>query len=547
MTPLPRFGRRALERGRRSRGDAGAALPARLIDLTDLSLLLREVNRGARSLSAARSAELALWRTPTSGPRATPQLGRRLRPQLEFDRVLRRVHAGQSTVTRHGRAITMLLPLQHAGRSLGCVQLGWRRPPDPARLAALRRYLAHAGAAVARSVAEERLLRQHRRYEALLDSLPDACLLVLSRGGTVLGVRGHAAELVGVTPESLLGQPLVGPDGKRSLLRLSRTRLRQLLAGARRHGKAECETRLRGASREIQVQMTLVDLNSNGEMVCVLRDLTEVKAMELALLRRNEELTQAAERLKEIDVLKNEFLSNVSHELRTPLTAIIAYSEALLLTPPEPETQKDFLRVIAEQGHKLQRLITGLLDIAKLESLATELKLQRASLNDVVQSAVVTVRPLADKNRIRVALVLQPDLPEAYLDELRSQQIVWNLLTNAVKFSPPESVVEVRTWSADGQVWASVRDQGIGIAPEHQELIFEKFVQVDGSSTRRQGGVGLGLDLVKHLVELHGGQVRVESAPGEGACFTFSIPIEKRSRPRLADLPRRAGSMRARS
>src|SRR4029453_11415626 len=117
------------------------------------------------------------------------------------------------------------------------------------------------------------------------------------------------------------------------------------------------------------------------------------------------------------DILKNEFMSNVSHELRTPLTAIIAYSEALLLTPPEPDTQREFLRVIAEQGHKLQRLIGGLLDIAKLESLATELKLQQASLNDVVRAAIVTVRPTADKNRIRISTDLQPDLTPVWLDE----------------------------------------------------------------------------------------------------------------------------------
>jgi len=264
--------------------------------------------------------------------------------------------------------------------------------------------------------------------------------------------------------------------------------------------------------------------------------------MELALVRRNEELTLAAERLKEIDILKNEFMSNVSHELRTPLTAIIAYSEALLLTPPEPDTQREFLRVIAEQGHKLQRLIGGLLDIAKLESLATELKLQQASLNDVVRAAIVTVRPTADKNRIRISTDLQPDLTPVWLDELRSQQIVWNLLANAIKFSPPESVVHVRTWQDDNAVWAAIRDQGIGIAPEHQELIFEKFVQLDGSSTRRHGGVGLGLDLVKHLVELHGGSVHVESASGEGATFVFSIPREKRSRPRVGDIRRRSAA-----
>jgi len=274
-------------------------------------------------------------------------------------------------------------------------------------------------------------------------------------------------------------------------------------------------------------------------MVCVLRDLTESKAMEAALLQHNSELKAAAERLKEIDVLKNEFMSNISHELRTPLTAIIAYSESLLLTPPDPETQREFVRVIAEQGHKLQRLIGGLLDIAKLESLATELKLQLGSLNDVVRAAITTVQPMADKNHIALETILEPDLPPVYLDELRSQQIVWNLLTNAIKFSPPGSTIQVRTWSAEHRAWASITDQGEGIAPENLGLIFQKFVQLDGSSTRRHGGVGLGLDLVRHLVDLHGGTVTVESEVGRGSTFTFFVPIEKRQRPRLG-APRRA-------
>ena len=117
--------------------------------------------------------------------------------------------------------------------------------------------------------------------------------------------------------------------------------------------------------------------------------------------------------------------------------------------------------------------------------------------------------------------------------ELRSQQIVWNLLTNAIKFSPAQSTITVRSWTRNGRVWVSVRDEGPGIADEHQTLIFEKFVQVDGSSTRRHGGVGLGLDLVKHLVELHGGELKLDSAVGRGSTFTFGIPIEKRRKPRF--------------
>ena len=535
-------GARSARRLRHETRSLRTDLVARLLDVGALGKFMAEVSSAAHSLTRAVSSEVFLGGPVAARRRRTAGLRRR---HPARDASWRPVQAGRSVLAQTPGRVAMLVPVRHVGRTLGCLRLEWRERPSPARIEALRRYLAHAGAALARILAEERLARQHRRYEALLDSLPDACLLILSPDCTVIGVRGRLQTTAGLDTAQLVGSPLVGD--RRGLLRLPRPRLRQLVAQARMHGKTEVETWLRGAGREIQVLLTLVDLGQRGEMVCVLRDLTQWKALEIALLRRNEELTRAAERLHEVDVLKNEFMSNVSHELRTPLTAIIAYSEALLLAPPDTETQRQFLRVIADQGHKLQRLIGGLLDIAKIESLATELKLARTSLNDVVQAAIVTVQPLADKGHVSIVAMLQPGISEVWLDELRAQQIVWNLLTNAIKFSPPGSTVRTRTWESDGRVWASIQDEGPGIAPEHRELIFEKFVQLDGSTTRRHGGVGLGLGLVKELVDLHGGDVRVDSHPGEGATFTFSIPIEKRRQPRLGSEQQRALASRSAS
>jgi signal transduction histidine kinase len=525
-----RFARRAAARAGRNRDRVHVELVARLLEVADLPALVQEIVRGARSVAQPLSCTLVLRDArPARGP---------ARPGRRSPAVARR------TAGTAGGA-TLLLPLRHRGRTLGVLRAGFRHTPPAARSEALRRYLEHAAAALARVAAEQRARRQHARFGALLDNLPDACLLMVSPSGTILDVRGRAPQLVGADPRRWVGAPLANGDGRIGLLRLPRGRLRQTLGAARTHGRAEIEAVLALAGRDVPVSLTLVALRAGGEMVAVLRDLTAVKAMEAALRQRNDELTQAAERLREIDVLKNEFLSNVSHELRTPLTAIIAYTEALLRTPPDAETQREFLRVIAEQGHKLQRLIGGLLEMSKLESLATELKLLQGSLNDVVRAAIVTVKPTAAKNGIAIVAQLDPELPSVWLDELRAQQIVWNLLTNAVKFSPPDTTVRVRTWNDDTHVWAAVSDQGIGIAPEHQALIFEKFVQLDGSSTRRHGGVGLGLDLVKHLVDLHGGSVRVESEPDHGATFTFSIPIEKRRRPRLDAMPRNVASARS--
>jgi signal transduction histidine kinase len=379
---------------------------------------------------------------------------------------------------------------------------------------------------------ESRLAKAHL-LESILDGFPGTCILLVSHSGTVLSVHGEAQDLLGTPAQQLLGRRLHSYESAHHL-GISTLRLHRVLVRARRRGRARLEATIHGATA-VDVHLTLIDLGNH--FACVLADRSEMHAMQRALLRRNSELQMAAERLKEIDILKNEFLSNVSHELRTPLTAIIAYTEALLLSQPDAATLTKFLQVIADQSHKLQQLIHGLLDISKLDSLATELKLHRASLNEVVRAAVVTVHPTAETKSIRIETDLANDLPDVFLDELRSQQIVWNLLNNAIKFSPEGSAVVIRTWSGGDSVWCSVTDQGAGIAVEHQQLIFQKFVQIDGSTTRKQGGVGLGLDLVQRLLALHGGTIGVDSQPGQGACFTFSIPIEKRSKQRLDERP----------
>jgi signal transduction histidine kinase len=478
----------------------------RLFELRSVGAVLDEIARCVLRLTRARRVELLLEASSETCARQSPQE----RP-------------GTQRADKR-----LVLPLRDGEDKLATLHI---IDPPTTETRHLRDYVVVATRALAVTLRLRRAETSARYHDALVNSLSDTCLLELDGRGRVCNVRGgsralerHLGACVGCSLEDVANDGILG---------LTRTDVKEELERARRQGRSETQASVRTQHGQVDVQMVCIDVGTNDELLCMVRDLTEVKAIETALLRRNHELSVAAERLKEVDILKNEFMSNVSHELRTPLTAIIAYAEALLLTTPDQKTHDEFLHVICEQGHKLQELIGGLLDIAKLDSLATELKLELGSLNDVIESAIVTVQPTADKNQIRMELQLEPDLPPVYLDELRSQQIVWNLLTNAIKFSPARGKVMVRSWTSRGHVWASVTDEGPGIAPEHQKLIFEKFVQLDGSSTRRHGGVGLGLDLVKHLVELHGGEVHLESRVGHGATFTFGIPVEKRSRPRF--------------
>lgn len=293
------------------------------------------------------------------------------------------------------------------------------------------------------------LLAHSHLLESILDGIPETCIVLVSRTGNVRSIHGEAQDLLGTPAQQLLGNFLTSYESA-DHLGISVMRLHRVMVAARRTGRANLEATVRQGDHPVDVLLTLVDLGDH--IACVLEDRSAVHAMRRALLRRNNELQQAAERLQEVDILKNEFLSNVSHELRTPLTAIIAYTEALLMSQPEQETLSKFLNVIADQSHKLQELILGLLDISKLDSLATELKLSRGSLNDVVQAAIVTVHPTAESKRIRIETQLPDSLPSVFLDELRSQQIVWNLLNNAIKFSPQGATIQIRTWSNEDSV-----------------------------------------------------------------------------------------------
>jgi signal transduction histidine kinase len=261
------------------------------------------------------------------------------------------------------------------------------------------------------------------------------------------------------------------------------------------------------------------------------------------LTEKNRRLAQAVERLQEADRVKSNFLATVSHELRTPLTSVIGYSEMLLegIAGELNEEQREYVKTVMEKGEQLLQLITGILDISRIE--ANEMRFERApfSIDQVVQVALSTIAPVARRKNIRVESHVLPGVPQALGDRDKIRQVLLNLLNNAVKFTPENGHVAVRvdvgplavastTAQAGGAgeahaVRVAVEDSGIGISPEHHRRIFDPFYQVDSSSTREFGGTGLGLHIVRKFVEGQGGVVWVESHEGHGATFAFTLPI----------------------
>ncbi|MEM7356237.1 MAG: two-component regulator propeller domain-containing protein, partial [Acidobacteriota bacterium] len=237
-------------------------------------------------------------------------------------------------------------------------------------------------------------------------------------------------------------------------------------------------------------------------------------------------------RLREVDRLKDEFLANTSHELRTPLYGIVGIAESLLdgAAGPVGEAMRSNLGMIVNSGRRLSGLVNDILDFSKMSRRGLELQKKAVDLKALTDVVLTLSKPLLGDKDLQLLNTIDPGLPAAEGDENRLQQILLNLLSNAIKFTE-SGRVEVSAVAEEGRLTVRVLDTGIGISQDHQEHIFESFEQADASTERQFGGTGLGLAVTKELVALHGGSVWVESVPGEGSSFFFTLPIAEGSAP----------------
>ena len=250
------------------------------------------------------------------------------------------------------------------------------------------------------------------------------------------------------------------------------------------------------------------------------QDITERKQLE-------EQLRDKADRLAEANRLKDEFLATLSHELRTPLQSILGWSQMLAQGPLDPETTQRAMASISRNALSQSQLVADILDVSRIITGKLSVDVEAVDLRSVVANAVESIRPAAAAKRLDLQIALDDRQPMCVSgDAGRLQQVFWNLMSNAVKFTPAGGRIRVGVERLGSQVQIQVQDSGMGIAQAFLPYVFDRFSQVDSSTTRRHGGLGLGLAIVRHLVELHGGTVRAESeGEGRGATFTILLPV----------------------
>lgn len=365
--------------------------------------------------------------------------------------------------------------------------------------------------------------RLHTRIDELSEDRAQllAMLTSMVEGVMVLDYRSHVLQInpalermFGVSRAEARGRPCAELFRHQELNDLVMSSLR-----SRANHEGEIVLPLSNRCLHIEVSVAGGERENEACVVLVFHDMTE---------------------LRRLENIRKDFVANVSHELRTPLTSIKGYVEALLDgAKDDPVASAKFLDIILKQSDRLNLIIEDLLELSKIESGRVLLKEEPVDLRPIIDRALATIKPIADKNGHRLVPSIDDNLPPVPGDEGRLMQVLTNLLDNAVKYTPAGGTITVNsrlingtgsTGSSEGGIELTVSDTGIGIPEQDRPRVFERFYRVDKARSRELGGTGLGLAIVKHIVEGHGGQVWVEANQPHGSKFVVRLPIRSRDK-----------------
>jgi PAS domain S-box-containing protein len=372
---------------------------------------------------------------------------------------------------------------------------------------------------------QEGLRTSEIRYRRLFEAARDGILILNATTLRITDVNPFMTELLGYSRDEFLGKEL-WEIGLFSDKEASQKAFRELqVKGYLRYEDLPLQT-TEGKLREVEFVSNVYEEDSHQVIQCNIRDITDRKRAEEERRLLLESARAARADAEAANGIKDEFLALLSHELRAPLTSILGWSRLLTAGSLDEVASKRAIEIIVRNARAQRQLIDDLLDISRIIAGKLRLDVRPVGLTPMIEAIVDDVRPAADAKNIHLQTVLDPRVSPISGDPDRLQQIIWNLLTNAIKFTPKGGRVQVRLERIDSHVELVISDTGQGIDPELLPHIFDRFRQSDASSTRRHGGLGLGLAIVRQLVELHGGTVTAESqGTGEGTTFKVILPL----------------------
>lgn len=368
----------------------------------------------------------------------------------------------------------------------------------------LERLAKNASAIIQNAQIFREVVEEKEELEHIIESVY-AGLIMVNKQGKVMQMNSTARKMLGVETSNVLGKPYYEV--------IDNPKIKEIIARSITNDEEvteEIDVVLKDGSEHTYQAQTAIVRDNDGNIigaVAIFNDITEIRSIER---------------------MKTAFVSTVSHELRTPLTSIKGFISTLLADTDnyyDAATQREFYQIIDAECDRLTRLINDLLNVSRIEAgRALELNPKEIEIRPLVERVVSVQRSYTNKHNIIIDL--EDDLPIIIADEDKLDQILTNLVNNAIKYSPNGGEIRVTCRKNGDGVLFSVSDQGMGIPPEHLPKVFERFHRVDNRDTRKVGGTGIGLFLVKHLVEAHGGKIWVESEVGKGTTFYFTLPKE---------------------